>query len=62
VFISVIPFWFGFYVVTSEPRFLFGSGANVFLPGKAEMAVETRHVFVVRHEDAENFQRRVLGG
>src|SRR5262245_19387908 len=35
--------FFGFYIVTSEPRLLFGSRTNVFLFAKAETAVETRH-------------------
>jgi hypothetical protein len=36
---------FGFPVVTSGRRLLFGRRTNVFLCGKAEIAVETRQVF-----------------
>ena len=47
---------FGFLVSTSVRRLIFGSRTNVFLLGKAEMAVETRQVFVSRVK--EEFVKR----
>jgi len=41
----VFSFDFGFYIVTSEPRLLFGTRTNVLLSEKAETAFETRQVF-----------------
>jgi hypothetical protein len=46
-FIDVFSFYiFDFYVVTSDQRLLFESRTNVFLSGKAEIAVKTRQVFL----------------
>jgi hypothetical protein len=41
VFLSIA----GFSVFVFARRFLFESRTNAFLSGKAEIAVETRHVF-----------------
>jgi hypothetical protein len=44
-FISVFPFVLIFALLHLSRASLFGSCANVFLPGKAEIAVKTRQVF-----------------
>ena len=44
-FISVFPFALIFALLHLSRASLFGSCANVFLPGKAEIAVKTRQLF-----------------
>jgi hypothetical protein len=43
----MFPLFPGFPVVTSARRFFFGTRTDVFLPGKAEIAVKTRRLFLV---------------
>jgi hypothetical protein len=38
-------FFLSFWLLHLSPASFFGRHTNVFLPGKAETVVETRHVF-----------------
>jgi len=49
---------FGFLVSTSVRRLLFGSRTNVFLLGKAKIAVKTRQFFVALQQNRTQFLQR----
>src|SRR4030095_8475935 len=53
VFLLIVEF----SVFESARRFVFESRANVFLSGKAEIAVQTRQVFLSRRGSAQHCSR-----